>query len=126
MAIAYGTAINTIICGAGNDEITGTTGNDTIVGGAGNDTMTGDGGHDRFVFHPASGRDVITDFGASGPSRDTLVFTGQDFSSLADILRHTTMSQDNVIIHTDARDSVTLENVTKADLRAHPSDVAIG
>ena len=126
VAIAYGTAINTIICGAGNDEITGTTGNDTIVGGAGNDTMTGDGGHDRFVFHPASGRDVVTDFGASGPSRDTLVFTGQDFSSLADILRHTTMSQDNVIIHIDARDSVTLENVTKADLRAHPSDVAIG
>ena len=126
VAIAYGTAINKAVCGAGDDGITGTTGNDTIVGGAGNDTMTGDGGHDRFVFHPGSGRDVVTDFGASGPNRDTLVFTGGDFSGVADVLRHTTMSQDNVIIHIDPRDTVTLDNVTKAELRAHPSDFSIG
>ncbi len=57
--------------GAGDDQISGSggndilvagAGNDRLIGGAGNDTMTGGAGADTFMFLPASGHDVVTDF----------------------------------------------------------------
>ena len=53
VAIAYGTAINTVILGSGDDVVIGNDfgdvmigdgGNDTLTGGAGNDTLRGDSG----------------------------------------------------------------------------------
>jgi Ca2+-binding RTX toxin-like protein len=66
VAIAYGTAIERAIGGAGNDAITGNAANNTLDGGAGNDTLTGGAGADTFVFgaalDAASNVDLITDF----------------------------------------------------------------
>ena len=53
IAIAYGTAINTLFCGSGSDVVIcntngdivhGGAGNDTVAGGIGNDTLWGDSG----------------------------------------------------------------------------------
>ena len=123
IAIAYGTQIHRVICGSGNDTITGTPSNDTIIGGAGNDTMTGNGGHDTFVFTAALGQDTITDFHVTGRERDVLAVSASEFANFADLLRHTSMVDGATVIHADPQGSITLENVTRAELRLHPHDV---
>jgi len=50
----------------GNDIINAGKGADEIFGGRGNDRLTGGSGPDAFFFHRESGRDVITDFDATG------------------------------------------------------------
>ena len=84
-------------------------------------TLSADGASDRFVFTPHPGHDTITGFGLSGSWADHLSFSSQSFAGLADVLRHTSMSDDGAVIHLSSRDSVTLVGVTKQELRAHPS-----
>jgi Ca2+-binding RTX toxin-like protein len=49
----------------GDDQLFGGDGVDRLNGGTGNDILAGGLGTDTFVFGPASGADVITDFSAS-------------------------------------------------------------
>ncbi len=52
--------IENILCGSGDDEITGNTSGNRITGGAGNDRLNGGGGPDVFLEEAASnGRDSI-------------------------------------------------------------------
>ena len=83
-------------------------------------TLSADGASDRFVFTPHPGHDTITDFGLSGAGADQLSFSGQSFTGLGDVLRHTSISDDGAVIHLSQRDSVTLVGTTKQELRAHP------
>jgi hypothetical protein len=59
IAIAYGTAIDTLVCGSGNtsvvcnndgDIVRGGAGNDTFTAGAGNDVLDGGGGSNTVLF----------------------------------------------------------------------------
>lgn len=63
-----------LIGGDGNDRINGGLGSDEIEGGRGNDTLTGGGGGDVFVFGPGYGKDVVTDFVATGVGHDRIGF----------------------------------------------------
>ena len=70
----------------GNDRLLGDSGNDHILGGVGKDILTGGLGVDTFVFESGDGRDVITDFTASGKAHDLIDFSGHDdVSSFADL-----------------------------------------
>ncbi|WP_212223892.1 beta strand repeat-containing protein [Bradyrhizobium lablabi] len=140
---------NTIAGGAGNDTILGEGGNDRLIGGAGNDRMSGGGNSDTFVFAPVNpitingayvagfGRDVITDFLATGTntSHDVLQLSASMFAagttvnSLVNGTAHNaagglvTVTQQgaNVVIAIDPTDSITLSNVSLATLKAGAS-----
>jgi hypothetical protein len=106
-----------IVGGSGNDHITGTAVGDIIDGGAGNDILTGGTGSDRFIFRHGSGADIITDFAAGAGSDDKLDLTAFASSyNLAYVLAHTTQSGANTVIDLGSGDSITLQNVAKANL----------
>ena len=90
-----------------------------------------DQGATRFVFEPGFGLDTIKGFAVGGGGHDTLDLLASDFSGdtdalrLADVLRHTHNVGGNAVI-TDptSGDTVRLAGITKAELKAHPSDFA--
>ncbi|GAB4287320.1 MAG: hypothetical protein Fur0025_20600 [Oscillatoriaceae cyanobacterium] len=53
---------NPLLGTVGNDEIIGKDGDDVLIGGQGDDILTGGNGGDTFIFEPANGYDIITDF----------------------------------------------------------------
>ncbi|WGR68748.1 MULTISPECIES: VCBS domain-containing protein [unclassified Bradyrhizobium] len=140
---------NTITGGAGNDTLSGGGGNDRLIGGAGNDLLTGGNGSDTFVFAPVNpstaggvyvagfGKDVITDFLANGTnaSHDVLELSLSMFmagTTATALVNGTaqnaagglvTVAQQgaNVVITVDPTDSITLNNVTLATLKAGAS-----
>jgi uncharacterized repeat protein (TIGR02059 family) len=86
-----------------------------------NNTITANGADDRFVFTPRAGQSVITDFQASGEGHDVIAFVGTDMSSLADVLRNTTMRGDDAVIHITPTASVELAGVSKEQISQAPS-----
>ncbi|WGD49482.1 VCBS domain-containing protein [Bradyrhizobium sp. CB1650] len=138
---------NTITGGAGNDTLSGGGGNDRLIGGAGNDLLTGGNGSDTFAFAPVNptttsggvyvagfGKDVITDFLANGTntSHDVLELSLSMFMSgttatalvngtaqnAAGGLVTVAQQGTNVVITIDPTDSITLNNVSLATLKA--------
>jgi Ca2+-binding RTX toxin-like protein len=83
--------------GAGNDRLLGNTGNDTLDGGAGTDTITG--GIGRELFIGGTGNDTIT----TSTGADIIAFNRGD-------------GQDIVNASTDKDNTLSLGNVTYADL----------
>ena len=63
----------------------GTSGNDIITSTSGDDILTGGGGANTFVFSGAIfGKDVVTDFKATGSNHDILRFDHGIFASAAE------------------------------------------
>ncbi|HEX4766821.1 MAG TPA: VCBS repeat-containing protein [Lichenihabitans sp.] len=89
------------------------------------------GGHNTFVFTPGFGNDVITSFKLSGQNHDTIDLArvpngnpnATDAQRLAGILNHATTDQfGNAVLHLDAKDSITIQGVSVADLKQHRND----
>ena len=97
-----------------------------LGGGSFQFTETGDALRTTFVFvdGPDTVLQTITNFHATGAGHDTISLPPSDFTSLADVLRNTTMSNGNATIHdpNNANASLTLMGVTKAELKSHPHD----
>jgi serralysin len=92
-------AANTLLGGAGadqiqglggNDSINGGSGNDWIAGSSGNDTLTGSGGQDTFVFvqYGTGHADVVTDF--AGNSWDSIRLDASTFTTIGAVGRFAT------------------------------------
>ena len=117
-----GAGNDTLIGGAGNDTLIGGTGNDLIMGGMGNDILTGGTGQDTFVFGTYEGKDIITDFQATGTDFDLLKvntrLTGID--SFAEFMDSGYVQQSgaDVVVYHGKGDMVTLKGVDLADLSA--------
>ena len=105
---------DTINGAGGADIINGANGNDTLEGGAGTDTLTGGFGADTFIFNFGDGNDTVADFGTG---EDILDLVGTGFTDFADVLAAAADVGSNVEIAIGA-DTVTLENITKAELAA--------
>ena len=108
------------INGTGNgldNVISGNNGNNILTGLGGNDTITGKGGSDTFVFGSNFGKDIITDFQATGSSHDVLQFSHNNFSNFAAVLAHAAQVGSDVVITVDAADTVTLQNVHLSSLQ---------
>lgn len=99
---------NTIVGGAGNDALSGTSGADVIFGGDGNDLLSSGPGTDAFVFSPHFGHDTITDFSTG----DLVDFIGGPFGDFAALEAALSQLGDNVTITASASDVVTLEHVS--------------
>jgi len=104
--------------GAGDDDLRGGSGDDRIEGGSGNDRLSGGSGHDVFVFEKGFGRDVISDFQASGSSADQLEFATSLLADYAAFTAAATQAGRDVVITLDAETALTLTNVTLASLHA--------
>jgi len=95
---------DTLLAGAGADELIGGLGNDTLSGGAGADILTGGSGNDRFRFETGSGADTITDFTAGGTD-DVIVVVG--YSGYQSLVQQ---GADTLVVFSDT-DSLLLKNV---------------
>ncbi len=86
------------------------------------DIMTGGGSRETFSFAPHFGQDEIADFQVHGPGHDFISLSTQDFASVGQVLNHTWNVDGNAVIHIGLRQTITLENVDAAELRANPQD----
>ncbi len=90
LGIAFNTAIDTVVGGAGSDNFTANNDGDTMTGGAGNDTLIGGTGSDTAVFSGVFGNYTISTSGnvttiadhVGTDGSDTL--TGIEFAKFAD------------------------------------------
>jgi hypothetical protein len=138
----YGLAGDDVLYGgAGNDTINGGAGNDTINGGAGDDTLTGGLGADVFKWNLGdAGNDVIKDFNKGSGTFNALEGDKLDLrdllpdsvttDNLSSYLQITEASGSVTVKFTAAglgnftapTQSITLENVTLANLGLNSSD----
>ena len=114
-------SVEVIDNGDGTHSVTGS-GDDLTLHSVGNDVMTGGGVREAFVFTPGFGRNEVTDFIAGSQDHDTIDLSATHYSTLAQVLRHTTMSDGSATIHLNPHDTITLDGVTKGQLKAHPND----
>jgi VCBS repeat-containing protein len=103
---------------AGHDVLIGGNSPDILVGGV-MDTLTGGNGPDTFLFRPHFGANTITDFDFHN---DAIQLDKSIFSSVADLLSHTTDTANGAVINDTHGDTITLTNVTLAQLQTHPND----
>jgi hypothetical protein len=114
----------TVYSPTGNKTLTGGTGNDFLIAGP-NDTLKGGAGNDTFVFNANFGKDIVKDFDVN---HDVLAFSHTLFTStdpvaiITQLLNQTHDTTAGAVIVVDAHDTITLNNVTKAQLAAHVSD----
>ena len=107
------------VANASGDLIVAMGRDDTLVGGAGDDVLVdGGAGGDYFDVGVGGGHDVIYGFQASGASHDTLVLTGTDFTSFADIQSHMTQVGADTLLTLSPNDAVLLRNTTLSSLTA--------
>jgi hypothetical protein len=100
--------------GSGADQLIGGAGDDVIVAGSGSSTMTGGGGSDTFVLREGGGNVTITDFRA-GDSIRLEHYSAQSFAALQSAM---TQSGNDVVIHLDAGQTLTIQNTTVSALTA--------
>lgn len=96
--------------------ILGSSRSDTLKSTSGNDVLKGNGGSDTFVFAPNFGKDVITDFHASGRGHDVIQISKSVFDNFASVLSHATQSGHDVVIDAGHGNSLTLKNTKMAAL----------
>lgn len=116
-------SVSTVDNGDGTHSVTGS-GDDLTLHSVGNDVMTGGGVRERFVFTPGFGQSEITDFVAGGQGHDIVDLSATHYDSLAQVLRHTSMSDGSATIHLNRHDSITLDGVTKGQISHNPQAFA--
>ena len=89
------------------------------------DVMTGDGYSERFVFYPHFGHDEIANLVVGGAGHDIVDLSNTHFTTLAEVLNHTTMGDGSATIHLNPHDSITLDGVTRAQIKSHAQDFAL-
>jgi Ca2+-binding RTX toxin-like protein len=131
LAMSGNSGANILYGNKGDNHIAGSFGKDIITGGAGDDTLTGgakgawgDGSQDLFIFKQHCGSDVITDFEA-GVDRIALGDRNGNhgggfsfFDSYAELKSHMHQEGNDVIIDLTGADTLTLQDMQKADLHA--------
>ncbi|WP_159096787.1 calcium-binding protein [Pseudovibrio sp. Alg231-02] len=101
----------------GDDTIFAGDGDDTVIAGDGDDVIEGGAGDDAFFFRSDFGDDIITDFTAGAGSEDVIQFAAT-FDSVADVLAAASDVGADTVIYVDDDTSITLQNVSVADLHA--------
>ena len=80
-------------------------------------------GGTAFVFDPGYGQDTISAFRLDGSDHDTIALPSSDFTSFADVLRHTQNTSVGAVIHdATSGDTLTIAGISKAQMAHHGSD----
>ena len=74
----YVSSLTSVLAAWGDDTLSGGPGDDLLAGGPGDDRLSGGPGADVFIFAPAGGYDVVTDFRAGEDKIDLSAFAGID------------------------------------------------
>ena len=74
------------------------------------------------MFAPQFGKDVVTDFQASGAVHDILQFDHALFADAGAVLSHAQQVGRDVVITFDAADTVTLKGTALSTLQLHHED----
>ena len=79
---------------------------------------------ERFVFSNVYGNATVSDFYAhlSGADHDTIQFAAWQFADIDTMLAHTADGANGAVISDAFGDTLTLSNVTKAQMMANPGD----
>ena len=93
----------------------------TLVAGFADATLVGGGSSDTFVVGPGAGQEKIQNF---DPAHDTLQFSAALFANYAAAMTDARQVSTDTVFTIDARDSVTLQNVSMSSLTA--SNVHVG
>jgi VCBS repeat-containing protein len=117
--ITGGKGKDTIEALGGNDVVSGGRDADRLTGGSGNDMLSGGEGNDTFVFAAGFGNDVIQDFEAGKKQGDVIEIDHNIFADFADVLGSSEQDGSNVVITADAENSITLVNVSLANLNVN-------
>ncbi len=108
------------LVGNGSSVVSGTAQNDTFTDVSGGAVkISGDGGHDVYNFNAHFGSATITDFDVSN---DVIDISSTSFSSVTALLNSAVASGANTVITDSTGDTITLDNVSVAQLKAHPGD----
>ncbi|MBY6243938.1 carbohydrate-binding domain-containing protein [Methylosinus sp. Sm6] len=107
-----GSGADTLIGDSSANLLSGGEGDDILTGAGGADQLTGGFGSDTFVFAPAFGQDIITDFSAD----DRLRIDVAMFANWATLWSHAQQVGTSTMITTSAGDTITLQNVNMSDL----------
>ena len=97
---------------AGGDTLMAGRGDNVLIGGPG-DTLIAGHGDDTFLFRPNFGSNTIIHFNVH---EDRLLFDHASFSSVREILAHTTDTSIGAVISDGRGDAVTLPGITAAQL----------
>ncbi|SNZ20473.1 calcium-binding protein, partial [Cohaesibacter gelatinilyticus] len=108
---------DTLDGGQGDDYLIGGAGNDSLAGGEGTDQLLGEAGDDIFIFATGDGDDTVMDFVAGAGSDDVIRFEW-GFDNFAQMIAAARQNGPDVIIDIDANNSITLSNITLAELHA--------
>lgn len=101
---------------SGADSITGNGFANILNGNAGNDTLRGGAGVDQFWHLAGGGHDRIADFAPA--SNEVIVLSQSQFANFAAVQAAMTQSGANVVITFSGSQSLTIDNVTVAQLTA--------
>ncbi|MDE2602079.1 MAG: VCBS domain-containing protein, partial [Bradyrhizobium sp.] len=115
-------ALTITLVGNGSSVVNGTAGNDTFTDVGGGVTISGNGGHDIYNFNAHFGSATITDFDVS---HDVIDISSTLFTSVTALLNSAVASgafDANTVITDSAGDTITLDNVSVAQLKANPGD----
>lgn len=95
----------------GNDTLNGRGGNDWLYGHRGDDILTGGAGADTFAFLTGYNNDTVTDFDLTGADHDFIYIDYYLYKKM-------TFTQDgaDLILELASGDTLTLENVTQAQI----------
>ena len=96
----------------GNDTVRGGGGKDTVDGGTGNDNLYGNSSADTFVYAKKYDKDVIRDF-----QNNTDVLQISNLGSKANVLSHASNVNGNVKFDFGNGDTLTVNNITKAQIQ---------
>ena len=111
--------------GVGNDTLTGGDGADILIGGLGSDVLDGAAGDDRFVYRRGDGADQIFGFVAGLGTDDKVDLTAVDLvETFAEVMSFATQVGADTVIDFGNGDTITLKNVTRANLTADDFIVA--
>jgi Ca2+-binding RTX toxin-like protein len=100
------------------ENLVGSAFNDTLAGNADYNVLTGGAGSDTFIFEIGFGRDTVTDFIAGAGSDDIIAFDDDVFTDFASVLAVASQVGSDTVITVDSTHSLTLKNVTMANLHA--------
>jgi Ca2+-binding RTX toxin-like protein len=117
--IVGGKGKDTIDALGGNDKIDGGRDADQLTGGPGNDVLSGGEGNDTFVFLSGFGNDVIEDFEPGKKGGDVIAIDHNIFADFVAVLDNSEQNGSNVVITADAENSITLVNVSLANLNVN-------
>jgi hypothetical protein len=80
--------------------------------------MTGGDGRDTFAFQRGDGKDVITDFTASGPQADVITLSGYRIDNFAELKGRMSQSGSDTLVMLEINNSILLKNVDMTKLSA--------